>query len=155
MGKSIFADIKDSTGRIQLYVHKDNLGEEAFALFKKIDIGDIVGVEGKLFTTRTGELSLKISKFGLLSKSLRTLPEKWHGLTDIEQIYRQRYLDLIMNEKSRDVFKKRFAIISEIRRFLAEKSFTEVELRCSSTSPAVRRQNRLRLSTRRFMPRCS
>lgn len=127
MGKSVFADIKDSTGRIQLYVHKDNLGEDAFALFKKIDIGDIIGVEGKLFTTRTGELTLKISRFELLSKSLRTLPEKWHGLTDIEQIYRQRYLDLIMNEKSRDVFKKRFAIISEIRRFLAEKGFTEVE----------------------------
>ncbi len=127
MGKSIFADIKDSTGKIQLYVHKDNLGEPSFLLFKKIDIGDIVGVEGKLFTTRTGEITIKISKFELLSKSLRTLPEKWHGLTDVEQIYRQRYLDLIVNEKSRDVFKKRFAIISEIRRILAEKQFTEVE----------------------------
>jgi len=127
MGKSIFADIKDSTGKIQLYVHKDNLGEPAFLLFKKIDIGDMIGVEGKLFTTRTGEVTIKISKFELLSKSLRTLPEKWHGLTDVEQIYRQRYLDLIVNEKSRDVFKKRFAIVSEIRRFLAEKGFTEVE----------------------------
>ncbi|OGV55797.1 MAG: lysine--tRNA ligase [Lentisphaerae bacterium GWF2_50_93] len=127
MGKSIFADLKDSTGKIQLYVHKDNLGEPAFLLFKKIDIGDFIGVEGKLFTTRTGEVTIKISKFELLSKSLRTLPEKWHGLTDVEHIYRQRYLDLIVNEKSRDVFKKRFAIISEIRRFLAEKQFTEVE----------------------------
>jgi len=127
MGKSIFADLKDSTGKIQLYVHKDNLGEPAFLLFKKIDIGDMIGVEGKLFTTRTGEVTIKISRFELLSKSLRTLPEKWHGLTDVEPIYRQRYLDLIVNEKSRDVFKKRFAIISEIRRYLAEKQFTEVE----------------------------
>ena len=127
MGKSIFADIKDSSGRMQIYVKKNDLGDDEFAIFKKLDIGDIIGVDGSLFVTRMGELTVKVTAYKLLSKSLRTLPEKWHGLTDIEQIYRQRYLDLIVNDESRDVFVKRFTIIREIRKYLEEKGFLEVE----------------------------
>lgn len=127
MGKSIFADIKDSSGRMQIYVKKNDLGDEEFACFKKLDIGDIIGVLGTLFITRMGELTVKVASYQLLSKSLRPLPEKWHGLTDIEQIYRQRYLDLIVNEESKAVFMQRFAIIREIRKFLEDKGFLEVE----------------------------
>lgn len=127
MGKSIFADIKDSSGRMQIYVQRDQIGEDDFKVFKKLDLGDIIGVTGEPFTTRTGELTVKAHKFTLLSKSLRPLPEKFHGLTDIEQRYRQRYLDLITNDDSRKVFMQRFAILSEIRKFLASKGFLEVE----------------------------
>ena len=127
MGKSIFADIKDSSGRIQLYVGKNTLGEEKFDFFKKLDIGDIIGVHGGLFTTKTGELSVKVKDVKLLSKSLRPLPEKFHGLTNVEQRYRQRYLDLIMNDDSRRIFKQRIAIIREIRKFMEERGFLEVE----------------------------
>lgn len=127
MGKSIFADIKDSSGRMQVYVQRDQIGEDDFKVFKKLDLGDIIGVTGEPFTTRTGELTVKVHKFTLLSKSLRPLPEKFHGLTDIEQRYRQRYLDLITNDDSRKVFMQRFAILSEIRKFLASKGFLEVE----------------------------
>ena len=127
MGKSIFADIKDSSGRMQIYIQRDQIGEDDFKVFKKLDLGDIIGVTGEPFTTRTGELTVKVHKFTLLSKSLRPLPEKFHGLTDIEQRYRQRYLDLITNDDSRKVFMQRFAILSEIRKFLASKGFLEVE----------------------------
>lgn len=127
MGKSIFADVQDAFGRIQIYAKKNDLGEELFERFKKLDIGDLVGVDGVLFLTKMGELTLKIREYSLLSKSLRPLPEKWHGLTDIEQRYRQRYLDLIVNEESRNVFLKRIAIIREIRAFLETKDFIEVE----------------------------
>ena len=127
MGKSIFADIKDSSGRMQIYVQRDQIGEDDFKVFKKLDLGDIIGVTGEPFTTRTGELTVNVHKFTLLSKSLRPLPEKFHGLTDIEQRYRQRYLDLITNDDSRKVFMQRFAILSEIRKFLASKGFLEVE----------------------------
>ncbi len=127
MGKSIFCDLKDSSGRLQIYVKKDILGEGAFLVFKKLDIGDIVGVDGELFMTRMGELTLNVEKFELLSKSLRPLPEKWHGLTDIEQRYRQRYLDLIVNDASRGIFQRRFAIVREIRRYLEGRGFVEVE----------------------------
>ena len=127
MGKSIFADIKDSSGRMQMYVQRDQIGDDDFKFFKKLDLGDIIGVTGEPFTTRTGELTVKVHKFTLLSKSLRPLPEKFHGLTDIEQRYRQRYLDLITNDDSRKVFMQRFAILSEIRKFLASKGFLEVE----------------------------
>ncbi len=127
MGKSIFADVKDSCDRMQVYVKKNDLGDDEFAKFKKLDIGDIIGVKGALFVTRMGELTVKVEEYSLLSKSLRPLPEKWHGLTDIEQRYRQRYLDLIVNEKSRDVFIKRCSIIREIRKFLETKGFIEVE----------------------------
>jgi lysyl-tRNA synthetase class 2 len=127
MGKSIFADVKDSSDRMQIYVKKNDLGDDEFAKFKRLDIGDIIGVKGSLFVTRMGELTVKLTDYELLSKSLRPLPEKWHGLTDIEQRYRQRYLDLIVNDKSREVFVQRFSIIREIRKFLETKGFIEVE----------------------------
>jgi len=127
MGKSIFADLRDSTGKIQLFAGKSDLGDEAFALFKKLDIGDIAGVKGELFQTRMGELTIRVKEFKLLSKSLRPLPEKFHGLTDVEQRYRQRYLDLIANPEVGRVFKMRSAIIREIRAFLEARGFMEVE----------------------------
>jgi len=127
MGKSIFADVRDSSGRLQIYVKKDALGEDGFRVFKRLDIGDIVGVEGTMFVTRTGEPTLKVDAFVLLSKSLRSLPEKWHGLTDVEARYRQRHLDLISNEDSKRVFLQRFAIIRGIRAFLESRDFLEVE----------------------------
>jgi lysyl-tRNA synthetase, class II len=128
MGNAIFADLKDSSGRIQLFVSKKIIGADEFKMFKKLfDIGDILGIDGELFVTRTGELSVKTKKITLLSKSLHSLPEKFHGLTNVEQRYRQRYLDLIMSDESRDVFLKRFQIIREIRKFLETKDFLEVE----------------------------
>ncbi len=127
MGKSIFADLKDSSGKIQLYVGKNSIGEDKFAFFKKLDIGDIVGVDGVLFVTRMGELTVKVKEVTLLSKSLRPLPEKFHGLTDIEQRYRQRYLDLITNDESKTILLKRMLIIREIRRFMESRDFLEVE----------------------------
>ena len=127
MGKSIFADVRDSSGRMQFFVGKNEVGEEEFAFIKKLDIGDIIGVEGDLFVTRTGELTIRTSKLTLLCKSLRPLPEKFHGLTDVEQRYRQRYLDLITNDASREVFQKRCRIISELRRFMESRGFMEVE----------------------------
>ncbi len=127
MGKSIFADLRDSSGKIQLYAGKNSLGEEQFAFFKKLDIGDIVGIDGYLFITRLGELTVKVEKVTLLCKSLRPLPEKFHGLTDIEQRYRQRYLDLISNENSCRMLQQRMLIIREVRRFLEDKGFLEVE----------------------------
>ena len=127
MGKSIFADLRDSSGKIQLFAGKSDLGDEAFALFKKLDIGDIAGIKGELFLTRMGELTIRVKEFKLLSKSLRPLPEKFHGLTDVEQRYRQRYLDLIANPEVGRVFKMRSAIIREIRAFLEARGFMEVE----------------------------
>ena len=127
MGKSIFADLRDSTGRIQLFIGRSEVGDDAFAFIRKLDIGDIVGAEGELFTTRTGELTVRVKKLTLLCKSLRPLPEKFHGLTDVEQRYRQRYLDLIVNDESREVFRKRIRIISELRRFMESRGFMEVE----------------------------
>lgn len=127
MGKSIFADLKDSSGRIQLFVGKSEIGDEAFAVFKKLDIGDIVGIHGVLFATRTGEITIRVKECTLLSKSLRPLPEKYHGLVDIEQRYRQRYLDLITNEESFRVLKLRSRILTEIRNFLNGRDFVEVE----------------------------
>ncbi|MBT3375026.1 MAG: lysine--tRNA ligase [Lentisphaerae bacterium] len=127
MGKSIFADVLDQDDRIQLYVQKNRLGEGAFASFKALDIGDILSVEGVMFTTRMGEVSLRVESFRLLAKSLRPLPEKWHGLTDIERRYRQRYLDLVSNREVRALFKQRCDIIKRIRRFLDERDFLEME----------------------------
>jgi lysyl-tRNA synthetase, class II len=127
MGKSMFCDIRDETDRIQIYAQKNSLGEEFFNLFRHLDLGDIIGVEGDLFVTKTGELSVKIQKFTVLSKALRPPPEKWHGLQDVEIRYRQRYLDLMGNPDIRDVFRKRSQIIYEIRRFLNEKGYMEVE----------------------------
>ena len=128
MGNAIFADLKDSSGKMQLFISKKIIGADEFKMFKKLfDIGDIIGVDGELFVTRTGELSVKAKKITLLSKSLHSLPEKFHGLTNVEQRYRQRYLDIIMSDESRDVFLQRFKIIREIRKFLETKDFLEVE----------------------------
>ena len=127
MGKAIFCDLQDMKGRIQLYVRVDELGEEAFAKFKKIDIGDIVGVEGEVFKTKRGEISVKAHQVTLLSKSLLPLPEKFHGLTDKETRYRQRYVDLIMNEDVRRAFQIRTAFIKHVRKYLDDRDYLEVE----------------------------
>ncbi len=127
MGKAAFTHILDLKGRIQAYVSKDSLGEEEYTAFKKLDIGDIVGVAGKVFKTKTGEISIHADKVELLSKSLKPLPEKFHGLTDTDTRYRQRYVDLIVNEGVRDTFIKRSKIITEIRKFLDNEGFIEVE----------------------------
>ena len=127
MGKSHFVDLKDASGRIQIYLHTKELSPEAMETFNLLDLGDFIGVEGTCFTTKTGEPTLKVHKLEVLAKSLRPLPEKWHGLQDIEARYRQRYLDLITNDQSRAVFAKRFVIVREIRRFLESRGFVEVE----------------------------
>ncbi len=127
MGKAVFCDLQDVKGRIQLYVRIDELGEEAFAKFKKTDIGDIVGVEGEVFQTKRGEISVKARRVTLLSKSLLPLPEKFHGLTDKETRYRQRYVDLIMNEDVRRAFQIRTAFIKHVRAYLDARSYLEVE----------------------------
>ncbi len=127
MGKSIFADLKDSSGRIQLFVGKSEVGDDAFSVFRKLDIGDIVGITGPTFVTRMGELTVRVKECTLLSKSLRPLPEKFHGLQDVEQRYRQRYLDLIMNDESFRVLKLRSRILAEIRNFMNGRGFMEVE----------------------------
>ncbi len=127
MGKMSFFDIRDGTGKIQLSLRYDVLGKEKYELLEDIDIGDIIGVEGKLFCTKTGELTLEVSDFALLCKSLRPLPEKWHGLADIEKRYRQRYLDLITNEESKRIFTLRSRIIAAVRSFLDKQGFMEVE----------------------------
>jgi lysyl-tRNA synthetase class 2 len=127
MGKSHFLDLRDSSGRIQIYVHAKEVGAELADLFRLLDIGDFIGVEGTCFLTKSGEPTLKVHTFRLLAKALRPLPEKWHGLHDIEARYRQRYLDLFTNEHSRLVFKKRIVIVRETRRFLEERGFLEVE----------------------------
>ncbi len=126
-GKSIFADVKDASGKVQIYFKIDIVGEEQFHFFQKVDIGDIIGIEGELFKSRTGEITVKVDSFRLLSKIVQTLPEKWHGLRDTEIRYRQRYLDIIANEESRDIFIKRSQIITSIRSFLVKKGFMEVE----------------------------
>ena len=127
MGKSHFVDLRDATGRIQVYLQARELGPETMEIFGLLDLGDFIGVEGTCFTTKTGELTLKVSSFQVLSKSLRPLPEKWHGLQDIEARYRQRYLDLLTNDQSRVVFEKRTMIVREMRRFLEDRGFLEVE----------------------------
>ncbi len=127
MGKASFAGLRDVSGNIQLFVQREQLGEDAYADFKAWDIGDIVGAEGTLFITKTGELSVKVSQLHLLTKSLRPLPEKFHGLSDQETRYRQRYVDLIMNEETRATFRMRTAVVGYIRQFLIEREFLEVE----------------------------
>ena len=127
MGKASFCNIQDLKGKIQVYVARDSIGEDAYADFKKFDIGDIFGVKGYAFRTKTGEISIHAEELVMLSKSLQILPEKFHGLTDTDARYRQRYIDLIMNEQSRDVFVKRSLMMKEIRNFLASRDFMEVE----------------------------
>lgn len=126
-GKSTFCDLHDQTGKVQLYVKVDTLGEKGLKLFSKLDIGDIVGVSGELFKTRTGEPTVKVNEFTILSKSLLPLPEKWHGLKDVEIRYRQRYLDLIVNQDVKATFYTRTKIIQKIRQLLNEAGYLEVE----------------------------
>ena len=127
MGQSHFVDLRDATGRLQIYIPAREIGTELVDLFRLLDIGDFIGVEGTCFLTKTGEPTLKVRTFQLLTKALRPLPEKWHGLQDIEARYRQRYLDLLTNERSREIFAKRVAIVRETRRFFEERGFWEVE----------------------------
>ena len=126
-GKAAFFHIQDSSGRIQVYARRDLLGDEPYKLFKKWDVGDIVGVEGKLFKTKTGELSIEATRLVMITKSMRPLPEKFHGLTDVETRYRQRYVDLIVNPEVRETFRKRVEIIRLIREFFNNRGFLEVE----------------------------
>jgi lysyl-tRNA synthetase class 2 len=126
-GKASFIQIKDRNGRIQAYIQKETVGEKAFQFFKKFDIGDFIGLKGKVFRTKTGELTLQIERFQLLVKSLRPLPEKWHGLTDIETRYRQRYLDLIANPRVKEIFLTRIRVIQKVRDFFTQRGFYEVE----------------------------
>src|ERR1700704_4872729 len=127
MGKSHFVDLRDATGRIQVYIHAKEVGQEHVDLFNLLDLGDFIGVEGECFLTKTGEPTLKVKKFEVLSKALIPLPEKWHGLQDVEARYRQRYLDLIVNPQARETFRKRAKIIEIARRFFQERDFIEVE----------------------------
>ena len=126
-GKVNFMDLRDTTGKIQLYVKRDVIGEEKAALAEQLDIADIISVSGELFKTHTGEFTLKVLDFSILAKALRPLPEKWHGLKDVELRYRQRYLDLLSNEEVKKVFLMRAKIIKAIRNFLDDKDFLEVE----------------------------
>src|SRR5690625_2767595 len=134
-GKVGFAHIQDATDQIQLYVRKDEIGEEAYDVYKSVDIGDIVGVTGIVFKTNVGELSIQVKEFTLLSKSLRPLPDKYHGLQDIEMRYRQRYLDLITNQESRETFYLRSRIIQSMRNYLNKEGFLEVETPMLHTIP--------------------
>ena len=127
MGKSSFVRFKDGSDQFQIYLQKDSLGDETYSLFKKLDIGDFIGVKGPLFQTRTGEWTLLAKEFRLLSKAVRPLPEKFHGIKDPEIRYRQRYLDLVINEDTRQIFIKRSKIVASMRRFFEEKGFMEVE----------------------------
>ncbi|HEY8240225.1 MAG TPA: OB-fold nucleic acid binding domain-containing protein, partial [Kiritimatiellia bacterium] len=127
MGKSIFADLVDGSGRLQIYAKKNDMGEQAFLAFQHLDIGDHIGVEGEMFTTKMGEPTIKIVKWVMLSKALLPLPEKFHGLQDVDTRFRQRYLDLIANPDVREVFNKRIDIIREMRAYLVDRGFYEVE----------------------------
>lgn len=127
MGKASFCNIQDLEGNIQSYVARDSIGEDAYKAFKKMDIGDIVGLKGEVFRTKTGEISIHAAEVTLLSKSLQILPEKFHGLTNTDLRYRQRYVDLIMNPEVKDTFIKRSKIISSIRKYLDGQGFMEVE----------------------------
>ena len=126
-GKASFAHIKDQTGKIQIYVRQDAVGESAYGLFQRVDVGDFLGVRGRLFRTKTGELTVQAESLTLLAKSLRPLPDKWHGLSDVEVRYRQRYVDLIANPPVVELFRRRARIVAEIRRFFDARSFLEVE----------------------------
>jgi len=135
MGKSHFLDLRDATGHIQIYIHAKEVGTELIDVFRLLDLGDFIGVEGTCFVTKSGEPTLKVRMFEVLAKALRPLPEKWHGLQDVEARYRQRYLDLLTNEHSRAVFEKRIAIIRGTRRFFEDRGFLEVETPILQTIP--------------------
>jgi lysyl-tRNA synthetase class 2 len=127
MGKSMFIDIRDQSGRLQAYAQKNVLGDDQFDIFRHLDLGDFIGARGTLFTTKTGQISIRLTSFTILAKALRPPPEKWHGLADTEIRYRQRYLDLAANPDIRDIFLKRSQIVREIRNFLNERGYVEVE----------------------------
>src|SRR5437879_4232727 len=127
MGKSMFIDVRDQSGRLQVYAQQNVLGDEQFDIFRHLDLGDFLGTRGTLFTTKTGEISLRLTSFVILAKALRPPPEKWHGLADTEIRYRQRYLDLMANPEVKEVFLKRSEIIRELRNFLNERGYVEVE----------------------------
>lgn len=135
MGKASFSDLSDRYGRLQLYIKRDTLGTEAYQAYKKLDIGDQIGVEGEVFRTQKGEISVAVDQLTLLAKNLIPLPEKWHGLRDTDMRYRQRYVDLIVNPEVRNVFEKRSAIVREIRNFMDSRNFMEVETPCLNTIP--------------------
>ena len=135
MGKASFSDMTDRYGRLQLYIKRDNVGEDVYKGCKKFDIGDIIGIEGEVFRTQKGEISVAVTELTLLSKNLNPLPEKWHGLKDTDMRYRQRYVDLIVNPGVRDTFEKRSAIVREIRNFMDSRGFMEVETPCLNTIP--------------------
>ena len=166
MGKASFCNVQDLKGRIQAYVARDEIGEESYADFKKYDVGDILGIKGKVFKTQTGEISIHAQEVTLLSKSLQILPEKYHGLTDTDARYRQRYVDLIMNEDVKDTFVKRSKVISSIRRYLHGQGFMEVETPmlvsnagCASARPfethfnALNEDLKLRISLELYLKR--
>ncbi len=127
MGKASFCNVQDLKGNLQIYVARDSIGEDSYKDFKKYDVGDILGITGEVFKTKTGEISVHASSVTLLSKSLQILPEKFHGLTDTDMRYRQRYVDLIMNQEVKDTFVKRSKVISSIRKYLDAQGFMEVE----------------------------
>ncbi len=127
MGKIAFLDIRDGSGRIQLFFSRDILGDEKFQLLRELDIGDFIGAQGKLFRTKSGEITLQVADYSLLSKALHPLPEKWHGLVDIEMRYRHRYLDLISNEETKPIFLRRSKVVASLRDFLNKQGFIEVE----------------------------
>jgi len=135
MGKASFAQLQDASGRIQLFLQRDRLGEAAYKEFKQLDIGDVVGAEGTLFHTKTGELSVAVDRLQLLTKALRPLPEKWHGLTDQELRYRQRYVDLIVNRDVQETFVQRSRLVSTVRRYFEDNGFLEVETPMMQTIP--------------------
>ena len=135
MGKASFSDLTDRYGRLQLYIKRDVLGVENYQAYKKLDIGDLIGIEGEVFRTQKGEISVQVTELTLLSKNLIPLPEKWHGLKDTDMRYRQRYVDLIINPDVRDTFEKRSAIVREIRNFMDSRGFMEVETPCLNTIP--------------------
>ena len=137
MGKASFSDMTDRYGRLQLYIKRDNVGEDVYKGYKKFDIGDIIGIEGEVFRTQKGEISVAVTELTLLSKNLNPLPEKWHGLKDTDMRYRQRYVDLIVNPGVRDTFEKRSAIVREIRNFMDSRGFMEVETPCLNTIPGA------------------
>ena len=134
-GKASFAHLAEGGERLQIYVRQDRIGKDQYELFRLLDIGDIIGVQGALFRTRTDELTVMVEELMLLSKSMLALPEKWHGLTDVEARYRQRYLDLLVNPRVREIFTRRSAIISSLRRFLEERAYVEVETPMMQTLP--------------------
>jgi len=154
MGKASFANLEDSSGAIQVFLQQSALGP-VYDEFKTWDVGDVIGAEGTLFRTKTNELSVRVDRLVLLTKSLRPLPDKWHGIADTELRYRRRYVDLIMNEDSRRVFEARSRIVRYLRAFLDARGFLEVETRCCIPSRAAPRRVRSRRTTMRSTRTCT